>query len=252
MENPSNQISDVLTSNNFVNTPAPPSISQPNSPSFMSWIKTFSWSTWIIIFLVLAFLGFNILIFLAKGVGEAGSILNQIIDKIKDSGKLVNTLKQIINTSVVGTQGVIDTTANIADNALEKIGDATEIDASPQPIPAPIVVPQINTTPTGTVTNTVSNNLPNTNMPPMDVAQANTLNRALNNSQAEIHNINVDYQADDSYSTIQTGGQNKSGWCLIGEDRGFRSCAEVGKDDMCMSGKIFPTNEICINPSLRA
>ena len=251
MENPSNQISDVLTSNNFVNTPPPPSISQPNSASFLDWIKTFSWSTWIIIFLVLAFLGFNILLFLAKGVGEAGSILNQIIAKIKASGRLINTLKQIIHTSVLGTKGVIDSTTNIADNALDKIGEATEIEA-PQPIPAPIVVPQISTTPNSTLPNTVSNNLPTTNMPPMDVAQANTLNRALNNSQPEIHHANIDYQADDSYSTIQTGGQNKSGWCLIGEDRGFRSCAEVGKDDMCMSGKIFPTNEICINPSLRA
>ena len=43
----------------------------------------------------------------------------------------------------------------------------------------------------------------------------------------------------------------KQGYCYIGEDRGFRSCIEVGKGDVCMSGDIFPTQDICINPNLR-
>ena len=45
--------------------------------------------------------------------------------------------------------------------------------------------------------------------------------------------------------------KSKSGFCYIGEDRGFRSCIEVGKGDVCMSGDIFPTQDICINPNLR-
>lgn len=43
----------------------------------------------------------------------------------------------------------------------------------------------------------------------------------------------------------------KSGFCYIGEDRGFRSCIEVGESTKCMSGEIFPTREVCVNPSLR-
>ena len=43
----------------------------------------------------------------------------------------------------------------------------------------------------------------------------------------------------------------KSGYCYIGEDRGFRSCIKVNESDKCISGKIFPTEAICINPSLR-
>jgi hypothetical protein len=31
-----------------------------------------------------------------------------------------------------------------------------------------------------------------------------------------------------------------------------RTCGQVGADDSCMSGNIFPTQEICMNPSLRA
>jgi hypothetical protein len=45
--------------------------------------------------------------------------------------------------------------------------------------------------------------------------------------------------------------KKKSGYCYIGEDRGFRSCMEVSQHDTCMSNKIFPTRDICINPNLR-
>jgi hypothetical protein len=44
---------------------------------------------------------------------------------------------------------------------------------------------------------------------------------------------------------------NKEGWCWIGKDRGFNSCIEIGRNDYCMSGDIYPTKDICINPSLR-
>jgi hypothetical protein len=43
----------------------------------------------------------------------------------------------------------------------------------------------------------------------------------------------------------------KSGYCYVGEDRGFRSCIEVGESTKCMSGEIFPTREVCVNPRLR-
>ena len=38
---------------------------------------------------------------------------------------------------------------------------------------------------------------------------------------------------------------------IIGEDRGFRSCIKVNQADMCMSGDIFPSQAICVNPNLR-
>ena len=44
---------------------------------------------------------------------------------------------------------------------------------------------------------------------------------------------------------------NKEGWCFIGKDRDFNSCIKVGRNDYCMSGDIYPTKDICINPSLR-
>ena len=92
----------------------------------------------------------------------------------------------------------------------------------------------------------------NTSFPQGDVAHANTVNKAINSSTAQKQQVNgEDYQADEASSSIQNGAP-KAGWCYIGEDRGFRSCAEVGVNDTCMSGDIFPTQQICVNPNLRA
>lgn len=59
-------------------------------------------------------------------------------------------------------------------------------------------------------------------------------------------------KADDARSVTQLSkASGKSGYCYIGEDRGFRSCVKVSEGDKCMSGDIFPTREICMNPNLR-
>jgi len=43
---------------------------------------------------------------------------------------------------------------------------------------------------------------------------------------------------------------NKS-YCYIGSENGNRRCVEASKDDVCESGKVFPSMQLCINPNLR-
>ena len=82
--------------------------------------------------------------------------------------------------------------------------------------------------------------------------QQNMLDETLNKASVEVQQQPNSYEADDSYSSIQLSkSASKSGWCYIGEDRGFRSCIQVGQNDTCMSGDIFPNQEICVNPNLR-
>lgn len=76
------------------------------------------------------------------------------------------------------------------------------------------------------------------------------VNTNLKNKDTTSTNQNNDYEADDSMSNIQSKG--KSGYCYIGEDRGFNSCVYVGPNDTCLSGDIFPTMDICVNPKLRS
>ena len=57
------------------------------------------------------------------------------------------------------------------------------------------------------------------------------------------------YTADSHMeSSIQASA--KKGWCYIGTDRGYRSCVK-SDSHKCMSGNIFPSKDICINPNLR-
>ena len=46
--------------------------------------------------------------------------------------------------------------------------------------------------------------------------------------------------------------RGKKGWCFIGAEKENRTCAEIGINDVCMSGDIYPTKDVCINPRLRA
>lgn len=54
---------------------------------------------------------------------------------------------------------------------------------------------------------------------------------------------------DSSDSIVQN--RNTPGYCYIGKDRGVRSCLFVGVNDSCMSGDIYPSMDICVNPKLR-
>ncbi len=51
------------------------------------------------------------------------------------------------------------------------------------------------------------------------------------------------------YSKDQTVTGN--GFCYIGYDKNQRECTNVYDGDICMSGQIFPTMAVCLDPHLR-
>lgn len=55
---------------------------------------------------------------------------------------------------------------------------------------------------------------------------------------------------DTSGSSVQL--PKRKGYCYVGSQENNRTCMEVNKNDVCMSGEVFPTLDVCINPSLRA
>ena len=202
-----------------------PSNSSYSSPSsgmsgFFTGIENINVTTWLIIIFILAFLGFNIFVYLAKGTQDITSfftpLLNQII-KI-----FTSVTGQTINVSAEGAKTVVSGTANTINTGLTSVQNITN--------------------PNSNLKGQVINN------PQPDIMQQSTLNKALNSSQQQQQQQQQDYQANESTSSVH-GGQ--SGWCYIGEEKGYRTCAQVGVNDTCMSGDIFPTREICMNPSLR-
>ena len=198
-----------------------------NSTGFFSGLTSISLTTWLIIFLILAVLGFNVLVYLAKGTENISNFLQPLLQQIYSLTASITG--QTVNVSAEGAKAVVGGTANTINSGLSSVQ---------------------NVSPNNTPTTIKSQSVQNTIQQP-DVMANSTLNKALNTNRAGTQQAqNDDYQANQAASTVNMTG--KSGWCYIGEDRGFRSCAQVGVNDECMSGDIFPSQEICVNPNLRA
>ena len=191
-----------------------------------------SWWVWIFIILLLAYLGFNIFNYLAKGAQTTNDVLSPF-------WAYIMSFFNYGPTSI--TPDDIDIQAENGNDS-DAVGEDTDKqDGGNKPISAENATP--NTAP---VSKMSPESAYNSNAP--DNAQNTALNRALNISkQQELPK--QDYVANDSYDSTQQG---KAGWCYIGSEQGYRSCSQVGEADTCMSGNIFPTQDVCVNPSLRA
>jgi len=216
-----------------------------------------TWQTWLIVVLVLAFLGINIFAYLEKGTEATANLFDKYIAPIlKVFGyETLETTRQTVETSAAGTKAGVDVVSNTTTGAIDTI--------------------EKQGTTTGTTTGTTKANT-NTNKNVV-TGQQSTSQIKMNSAQPIRDQLKIEKQIneledmqeqnlqkalddsskggepkpDDALSRIQSGGSGKAGWCFIGEDRGFRTCSEIGPNDKCMSGDIFPSQEICMNPNLR-
>ena len=60
-----------------------------------------------------------------------------------------------------------------------------------------------------------------------------------------------DPEPDAPENTIQKPiTSTKYNWCLVGEYQNKRGCMPVTESDKCLSGQVFPTQKMCLNPNL--
>jgi hypothetical protein len=59
-----------------------------------------------------------------------------------------------------------------------------------------------------------------------------------------------DPQPDTTKNPIQKPISSiKARWCLVGEYEGRRGCIAINEHDKCLSGQVFPTQQMCLNPT---
>ena len=225
-QNPSSYFNSNSNSNSIYSSTSTSGIS-----GFFTGIENINITTWLIIIFILAFLGFNIFVYLAKGTQDITSFFQPLVNQIF---KIIASITgQTVNVSAEGAKTVVSGTANTINTGLSSVQN--------------IATPN-STTPNSTTTNSNLKGQP-INQKQIDIMQQTSLNRALKASQSQQQQQQQqDYQANEATSSVHGG---KSGWCYVGEERGYRTCAQVGVNDTCMSGDIFPSQEICVNPSLR-
>jgi hypothetical protein len=206
-----------------------------------SFFANITWQTWVIIFLIFALLGINIFAYLAKGTQETVNLAEQIFGPILTffGYNTLTTTKQTIETTATGTKAGVDIIANTSTNAIDTL----------------IKTPSNTTITTQPNTTSYSGKMATSSLPvqtkmqetgaDVEQWQQDALDKALANAKQY-----EDVRPDDSRSSIQTIG--KAGWCFIGSERGIRTCSEIGANDVCMSGDVFPTQAVCMNPNLRA
>jgi nitrogen fixation protein FixH len=223
MDNSNNLSSSILQSSepSFPSSSVASTSLSGDDSGFFESLKNVNMTTWLLIILILAFLGFNIFVYLAKGTQDLASFFGPITQKL--FGTTAYVAGQTVDVAAEGAKAVVSGTATTVNTGLSAVQDITPNNATSSIQSQPVQ---------GQPTSRPSDN---------------GLNKALNNSQEQ----NMDYQAVEASSSVHSGG-GQSGWCFVGEDRGFRSCALVNEDDKCMSGDIFPSQELCINPNLRA
>ena len=191
---------------------------------------------YVIIFFILAVLGFNLFTY----VGAFSNFLGTITDKI------IAVFKPILAYFGYGVSETAKKTIDLTASGSKKAIDVAS----------------------GTLTggiNVLQNGLSRGSAPSTPPASGGSISSALTRGSASSESggssppskgratDRIDYpMPDDAGSVTQLSkAKNKSGFCYIGEDRGFRSCISVGEGDTCMSGDIFPSQELCINPNLR-
>jgi hypothetical protein len=218
---PTSSFSDVYS------TPATSSTISEILPSFSSapagagW----SWTTWGLIIIGLSVLGLNVFAYLAKGADAGAWVIRTFITPIFSIFGLetINTAKQILKTSDDGASATSAAGISVLDAIETGLGGDAGAGAAS----------------TGG-------------------AATSTGGAATSTGGAKGgKNVFLDIAPRDSTAQVpepvSTTGDN--GWCLIGEDSSagnIRTCASVGAADKCMSGDVFPTQEICVNPSLRS
>ena len=73
-----------------------------------------------------------------------------------------------------------------------------------------------------------------------------SLQNVLNDSGSVRIDVPDSDNSDNSIQKPITSGKAK--WCLVGEYNGRRGCVELGKEEPCLSGQVFPNHESCVNP----
>ena len=225
------RISDNIPSGITMNNDESPNISESNSSDgFFSTNGNTSYTRIGLIVVILLFLGVNIFSYLGDFLQIIKDAFAPLLKNILESfGYVVTeTTKDVTQVAAAGAKLGIDVAAGTIESGVNVIQGQLDLEQG-----------------SGSGQRQGLNPYQKNNL-----SKQASVSASLSSALADAE-YNTEPLPDDATSSTQRNGSGKSGYCYIGEDRGFRSCIAIKEGDVCMSGEIFPTNAICVNPSLR-
>lgn len=166
----------------------------------------------LLILVIMAFLGINLLAISGNLLEELSKIFGPTVNIV--ASMLGYSTGHLINTTADITADTAKLGIDIAEGSAQSIGNLLK-NASKG---------GMNTTERRNLELTLSSHKPNTNTPENTPEPSQT--------------------ADSIHRSISA---KKGGWCFIGEDAGTRGCVSIDEHDKCMSGQIYPSKELCMN-----
>lgn len=205
--------------------------SSPDSSSLMSSNGKSDYMRIGLIVAILLFLGVNIFSYLGDFLQHVKELFAPLLKKILESLGYVVTesTKDITQLTADGAKLGIDIAAGTVESGIDVLQGQLDIDQGGQ---SSQQQQQQQQGPSQSISKSIGQ-----------------ISSSLSSALADAE-YNTEPLPDDATSSTQRNS-GKSGYCYIGEDRGFRSCVAVKESDTCMSGDIFPSQSICVNPSLR-
>jgi hypothetical protein len=216
---------------------------------------------WFIIIILLSLYGLNIFTYLAEGTDIVTALISPFLYVI--SLITGDTLKSTIENTSQGGQTLISGISNFFTVIIQffskfftgslAVAENTSVSAINQ-LQTNITKDKINSEElrkTNTNTNTNTNNQDN-NSENNDKTVLNN-DRTLNERTRDVPNTiknNIAQKQQTEPVPLQSNS-NEHGYCYIGTQNNIRNCAKVTSKNKCMSGDIFPTMDLCINPNLR-
>ena len=213
----------------FENTQKPitPSVTEPTIvPIQTGEVNMFSGKNMVIVvltvLLVLSFLGINLL-------ASMGNLLQTISNVF---GPLFTQILSVFGyTAGTVIDKSTDVVTDVAKSGIDLAGDTIQSAAE-----------LLKAASRGHVAADAVNQLDNS----FKYGNSSNLDNAINNSKPGLNQPVPDASVDPIQKPITAGKVN---WCLVGEYQGKRGCIEVDDDSKCMSGQVFPTQNMCLNPT---
>ena len=180
-----------------------------------------------LIVVILLFLGVNIFSYLGDFFQHIKDVLSPVIKQVLGNlGYVVTeTTKDVTNIAAEGAKLGVDVAAGTVESGIDVIQGQLDMEQG-------------------------SGQGQSASQQSTNKQQSGGISSSLSSALADAE-YNSEPLPDDATSSTQRASSGKAGYCYIGEDRGFRSCISVNERDTCMSGDIFPSKAICVNPSLR-
>ena len=202
----------------------------------------------LIVILTVAIFGGALFIFIGKGLDNTKSTLGPYINRIL--GFLGYTTGDVINASadIVGDTAKVG--VDIAEGSVQSVGSLLKtasqpgIDEETQKKIDKLFRQNANLIAQPTTIGPTTRQVLTTVAPTITAVVSTTESPTKNESFSSMDPV----EPDNTSSTIQTP-TSKLNWCSVGDFQDLRGCVAVEDSARCMSGQIFPSRHLCLNPA---